>query len=971
MRKFYQLLLLVAVSMICSHQMCAQKTYKYEVSASDPMGVRIYTLDNGLKVYLSVNKEKPRVTAHIAVNTGHKNDPAETTGLAHYLEHLMFKGTKQFGTSDYEAERPYLDKITALYEEYRQLTDADARKAKYHEIDSISQLAAQYNIPNEYDKLMASIGGEGSNAYTWFDITCYTEDIPSNEVENWAKIQSDRFQNMVIRGFHTELEAVYEEKNISLSSDGEKAIDALMYKLFPSHSYGTQTTIGTQEHLKNPSIINIQNYFNKYYKPNNVAICMSGDIDPDQTILILDKYFSSWQPGNDTAHRTFPKQPVFTTPQDTAVVGIEQESVMLGWRFKGAADMQNDTLQLISKLLSNGKAGLIDLDLNQKMKILGGSATMLALKEYSAFILDGIPNEGQSLDEVKSLLLGEIIKLKNGDFDESLITAIVNNMKLRFNRQIEENRERVGMMVNAYINGQDWNDLVSQTTRISKISKEAVVRFANEYFTDGYVCVYKNMGEDTSIKKIDKPTITPIPSNRDKHSKFLDEIVSSEVEPIQPVFVDYQKDLTFATTKTKLPVIYKQNTENDIFTLIFLYEFGNEADNRYDVASNYLDLLGTDKLTNEDIQKKFYSLACNYNIRVGEEEITVSLTGLNENMPEALALLEDILKNAKVDKDTYNMYVDQIIKSREDAKKEQRNCFQALLNYGLYGKYNPITNKMSAEELKSTDPQSLLDLLKNLDQYKHTVIYFGPSSEKDVAKLMKEIHKTPKSLQNVPENKDYVYQQTPDNEIVIAPYDAKNIYMRKIHNEGRKWNADESAVKSVFNEYFGGGMNTIVFQELREARGLAYSASAFYVSPNKQREPEYVFENIISQNDKMMDCINVFNEITENLPQSEAAFNLAKQNLEKSIQSTRVTKLRLINSYLSAKKMGIDYDLNQKIYEALPYIQLQDIVDFEKTNIANKTWRYVILGDEKELDMEELSKVGNIKRVSIEEIFGE
>ena len=971
MRKFYQFLLLALMCMICSNQMYAQKTYKYEVADSDPMGVRIYTLDNGLKVYLSVNKEKPRVTAHIAVNTGHKNDPAETTGLAHYLEHLMFKGTKQFGTSDYDAERPYLEKITALYEEYRQLTDADARKAKYHEIDSISQLAAQYNIPNEYDKLMASIGGEGSNAYTWFDVTCYTEDIPSNEVENWAKIQSDRFQNMVIRGFHTELEAVYEEKNISLSSDGEKAVDALMYKLFPSHSYGTQTTIGTQEHLKNPSIINIRNYFDKYYKPNNVAICMSGDFDPDCTIGILDKYFGTWKPGNDIAHRTFPKQPVFTAPQDTAVVGIEQESVMLGWRFKGAADMQNDTLQLISQLLSNGKAGLIDLDLNQKMKILGGSAEMLALKEYSAFILDGIPNEGQSLDDVKSLLMGEIDKLKRGDFDESLITAIVNNMKLRFNRQIEENSGRVGMMVDAYINGQDWNDLVSQTTRISKISKEAVVRFANEYFTDGYVCVYKNMGEDTSIKKIDKPAITPIPSNRDKHSEFLDEIVSSEVEQIQPVFADYQKDLTFAKTKTNLPVIYKQNTENDIFTLVFLYEFGNEADTRYDVASNYIDLLGTDKLTNEDIQKKFYSLACHYNIHVGEENIRVSLTGLNENMPEALALLEDVLKNAKADKDTYNMYVEQIIKSREDAKKEQKNCFQALLGYGLYGKYNPITNHMRAEQLKSTDPQSLLDLLKNLSNYEHTVIYFGPSSEKDVAKLIAKIHKTPKSLQTVPANKDYVYQQTPENEIIIAPYEANNIYMRKIHNEGRRWNAEESAVKSVFNEYFGGGMNTIVFQELREARGLAYSASAFYVSPNKQRNPEYVFENIISQNDKMMDCINVFNDITENLPQSEAAFNLAKQNLEKSIQSTRVTKMRLVNSYLSAKKMGIDYDLNEKIYKALPDIQLQDIVDFEKANIANKTWRYIILGDEKELDMEGLQRVGNIKRVSIDEIFGE
>ena len=237
------------------------KDRNYERVGGDPMQTRIYTLDNGLKVYLSVNKEEPRIQAYIAVRTGSKNDPAETTGLAHYLEHLMFKGTKQFGTTDPEAEAPLLDEIEQRYEEYRTLTDEALRKQKYHEIDSVSQLAAKYFIPNEYDKLMAAIGSQGSNAFTSNDVTCYVEDIPSNEIENWAKVQADRFQNMVIRGFHTELEAVYEEYNIGLSNDGNKQYEAMLAKLFPTHPYGTQTTIGTQQHLKNPSITNIKNYF--------------------------------------------------------------------------------------------------------------------------------------------------------------------------------------------------------------------------------------------------------------------------------------------------------------------------------------------------------------------------------------------------------------------------------------------------------------------------------------------------------------------------------------------------------------------------------------------------------------------------------------------------------------------------------------------------------------------------------------
>lgn len=217
--------------------------YNYETVKGDPMQTRIYTLPNGLKIYLSVNKEQPRIQTYIAVRTGSRNDPAETTGLAHYLEHLMFKGTHQFGTSDYAKEKPYLDDIERRYEHYRTVTDPAQRRVLYHEIDSVSQIAAKYFIPNEYDKLMSSIGANGTNAYTSTDVTCYVENIPSNEVENWARIQGDRFQNMVIRGFHTELEAVYEEFNISLTNDTRKEFAAIGKLLFPTHPYGVPIVV--------------------------------------------------------------------------------------------------------------------------------------------------------------------------------------------------------------------------------------------------------------------------------------------------------------------------------------------------------------------------------------------------------------------------------------------------------------------------------------------------------------------------------------------------------------------------------------------------------------------------------------------------------------------------------------------------------------------------------------------------------
>ena len=943
---------------------------KYESVNGDPMQTRIYTLDNGLKVYLSVNKEEPRIQTYIAVRTGSKNDPAETTGLAHYLEHLMFKGTTQFGTTDPEAEAPLLDEIEQRYEEYRTITDEAVRRQKYHEIDSVSQLAAKYFIPNEYDKLMAAIGSEGSNAFTSNDVTCYIEDIPSNEVENWAKIQADRFQNMVIRGFHTELEAVYEEYNIGLSSDGNKQYEALLAKLFPTHPYGTQTTIGTQQHLKNPSITNIKNYFAKWYVPNNVAICMAGDFNPDKVLAIIEKYFGEWKPGEDVSQPTFPELEPLTAPVDTTVIGQEAENIWLGWRSEKASSLQNDTLELVDAILSNGRAGLLDLDLNQEMKVMEAGSEVEAMLDHGIFLLVGMPKEGQSLDEVKELLLGEINKLKCGDFDEELLLAALNNKKLNELRSLDHNQARTSKMLDAFINGIDWQQQVGQMDRLGKITKQDVVDFAKRFFTEGYVTVYKRQGEDTTQKKIDKPAITPIPTNRDLVSQFVKDIQEAKVDPIEPLFLDFKKDLSFFNTKNGLPVIYKQNTENGLFELQFRYEFGQEDDNRYDVAASYIDYLGTDKLSAAEVKQQFYKMACNYAISVNADAITIGLSGLAEYMPDALALLEDLLHNAKVDEDAYQQMVGLILKNRQDQKSEQRNCFTMLAQYGMYGEHNALRDNMTAQQLQETNPQELLDLLKNISQYEHQVLYYGPIAEEKLDGCLSDLHHTEKDLKPVPEGEPYKLQLATTPEILIAPYDAKNIYMRMYYNEGKETNIDEHATIEVFNEYFGGGMNGVVFQEMREARGLAYSASAYYLTPAKKGQPENFLTFIITQNDKMMDCINQFREIIDKMPENEAAFQIAKDALTKQIASRRTTKFGVIQAYISAKRQGFDFDLDKKIYEDLQGLSLNDIADFEKNYMAQKTGRYLILGNEKELDVAALSQIASIRRVSLEEIFG-
>ena len=332
--------------------------------------------------------------------------------------------------------------------------------------------------------------------------------------------------------------------------------------------------------------------------------------------------------------------------------------------------------------------------------------------------------------------------------------------------------------------------------------------------------------------------------------------------------------------------------------------------------------------------------------------------------------MENVLANAKPDKDAWDKYVQTELKGRRDSKLSQTSNFRALMQYGMYGQYNSIRNVPDSAALTQRDPKELTDMIAGLTKYEHGIRYYGPTDAKKLLSIINKEHNTQKKLTAKPENREYTAQLTPKNEIWLAPYKAKNIYMVQFNNSGRQWNPEREPLAEVFNEYFGGGMNTVVFQELRESRALAYSASAYYSTPSRKNHPEWSYTYIISQNDKMMDCINTFNGILDTVPQSEKAFELAKQSLEKRIASRRVTKGAIFNAYFQARRLGLDYDINEKIYNALPEIKLSDVVRFEQETMARQPRRYLILGDEENLDMDALRKIAPVKRVSTDEIFG-
>ena len=941
--------------------------YTYKYVTNDATKARFYTLKNGLTVILSPTKKDPRIQAYIAIKAGSKTDPSTNTGLAHYLEHMLFKGTDKYGTLDWAKEKVELDKIDALYEQFNKSKDSIERKEIYKKIDQTSGVASKYAIANEYDKMMSAMGAQGTNAFTSFEQTVYTDDVPSASLDKYLAVQAERFRNPVLRIFHTELEAVYEEKNRTLDNDGRKVSETLFSNLFQKHNYGLQTTIGTVEHLKNPSLIEIRKYFNKYYVPNNMGIILSGDFNPDEVIAKVDKAFSYMQPKPFDKY-TFQPEDAITAPIVKEIIGPDAENLTIGYRLPGNKDKDALLADLVGQILTNGRAGLLDLNLVKKQKLLRASAFTYSLIDYGILYLSAAPTSGQSLEDVKALVLNEIENLKKGNFDDQLITSIINNIKKNKIYETEKYGDRASVLMDAFTSELDWRDQVAYVNDLSKIKKEDIVAFANKYFGDNYVAVLKRKGESPATVKIEKPSITPVETNPDKQSAFVKTINEMPATAAKPVFLDYKKDIQ-KSKLGKAEVLYVPNKDNDIFRLSYRYKIGSLNDKKQGLASQYIQFLGTDKMTAEEISKAFYKIACSFNVSTGEEYTTVNIEGLQENFENAVKLYEEVVNNVKADDKALAALKARLNKARKDAKANKGAILQGLTSYALYGSENKFNNVLTNEELNAVTAQELVDRIKNLNNYEQTVIYYGPTPVYNVVSQLKTLHQVPANFAVAAPAKTFKQEVPAKNQVLFADYDMVQAETRWIRNT-ETYNPEKTTMVNVFNNYFGGGMGSLVFQTIRESKALAYSTYGYYVQPQKKDQDYYLLGYVGSQADKFNDATVAMNELLTKMPELPKNLELAKNQVKKDIQTERITQDGIIYNYLNAKNLGLTDDIRKKMYETVDKITMADVKKFHQNYFSGKPYTYAIVASEKRVSMDDMKKLGEVKKLSLEEIFG-
>ena len=941
-----------------------------KTSENDPIKVNTYMLKNGLKIFMSVNKNEPRIFTNIAVKAGSKQDPADTTGLAHYLEHMMFKGTHQIGSLNWDIERELLSQIADLYEKHRLETDPSVRSAYYASIDSLSNEAAKLVATNEYDKLVSSLGAKSTNAYTSNEQTVYVNDIPSNELEKWFKLESERFQMVVLRLFHTELETVYEEFNMGQDNDNRKVYQAMMASLFPTHPYGTQTTIGKGEHLKNPSHYNILNYFKNYYVANNMAIILSGDFEPEQVIAYTEKYFGSY-PMSEVPPFSFEEQMPIDSIVRQEVFGQQAEYVQLAWRIGGAKSGDSDIASLISAMLHNNQAGLIDLDLVQKQKVLEASTGMMNMTDYSGFVMSGKPREEQSLEDVEKLLLEQIQRLKNGDFPDWLISAVIKDYKYSQMKSFENNQSRVSSMTDAFVKGIKWEDYIERIDRMKNITKQQVQDFSNRFFTDNYVVVYKRTGVDKNVMKVEKPEITPVLLNRHDKSDFAQAFFTEESPRLKPEFIDFKKAIQTKKLSSGLTLDYIENGVNETFSLYYILEMGKNADKRLPLALNYLPFLGTNKYTAEELQQEFYKLGLSFDVFSNDERSFAVLSGLDESFTEGVKLFEHILKNVEGDEIPLKNMVADILSKRDNDKKDKRIILRnAMASYAKYGKISPFTDNVSKEELQNLQPADLVKAIKNLTTFDHRIFYYGTKKVEEVAEILNAEHIVQAKLNPTIPAKEYAELDTTENTVLFVHFPMVQTEVLMLSKGTPQYSMTENIQSTLYNNYFGSGLSSIVFQEIREARALAYSANVYYSSPLKHDRAHYLQAYVGTQSDKLQEAITAMHDIIEDMPMSETQIEHARISVLKTIESERITKANIYWTYRNNLERGIKNDMREEMYNVINNMTSHDLKAFQEAHVKGRHFTFLILGDKTKIDFDYLKSIGSLTELNMTDIFG-
>ena len=933
--------------------------------------VKEFKLSNGMTVWLNEDHSQPKVFGAVVVKAGAKDCP--NTGIAHYFEHIMFKGTDRIGTVDYQAEKPWLDSISVQYDLLSQTQD-DAERTKIQQhINELSLKAADYVIPNEFNRLISKYGGSNLNAGTGYDMTYYHNTFLPQFMEQWCWLNSERLITPVFRGFQGELENVYEEKNRASDNMANGAQEKIFAAVFKTQPYA-YPIIGSTENLKNPRLSDMEAFYKKYYVASNMGLILCGDITPDSTLTaLLEQTFGRVQTG-PVPERGYSPMPDIQEGEFCEVklpiplVGIE------ALVFKAPTDFEPDAdaLDLANSLLSNGKAGLIDSLMNEH-KVMLGAAMSLAFADAGGTAVIIIPKLLGKMKTAETRIMEQVQQVMDGNFSTEQMEALKQEMVMEAERNLETIGSRSELMVDVFSKGHSWQDVLDKINRIKQLTKDDVIAAAKKYYGAHHITLQKKYG--TSDKEtLKQPGYKPIsPKNMDAKSVFAQQLEQIPVKEATIRTVDFEKDVTTKKLNDHITLYYKENPVNDIFTFTLRYKDGTLHTPKLDMLASYLSQIGTDSLKKQQLEQAWQRIGTTMEVAKGDVNFSINLTGPDHQLKPALQLLAHFLRAAKGDDDALDEARDADKVDRKSFGKQKDDVLAPMIQRVAYGSKSKYLTQLSKKEIKALKSDELLALFRELQQYDCDLFYCGRQPVESVdmacqqtlplAQCTKPKADTFRPLQQYSEPTVFFYDVPKSRQNYVVSYDAINALPT----------ANERATMKLWDEYFGGGMSSVLFQNVREFRSLAYSTRGKSINTSLARhpnDPQAYATATGTQADKTLEAVATIDSLLRHLPMKEENLESARQSVLSDIQNDYPTFRGIAKYVANQYDNGYMADPNTETARLLPAITAQDIVQFHQQHVGNNKNRvWIIIGDKKTTDLKVLSRYGKIVELKKEDVY--
>lgn len=946
-------------------------SYQSQAEDLNALKVKEYRLENGLTVWLNEDHSQPKVFGAVVVKAGAKDCP--DTGIAHYFEHMMFKGTDRIGTLDYESEKVLLDSIAMKYDELAMTEDTAARARLQKEINELSIRSSEYVIPNEFNRLINRFGGSGLNAATSYDATIYFNTFSPQYMVQWAEINSERLINPVFRLFQSELETVYEEKNMYGDFIGGQVMDTLMARYFGPHPYA-YPIIGSTKNLKNPRLTEMHKFFEDYYVASNMALILSGDFDAQQVMPILEKAFSRIRSGNA------PKQEKVMLPpfngRETMKVKFPIPFIKaMGLGFRGVSANHEDqvALNIAVNLLNNANGtGYLD-KLMVEHKLMGALAINESMNEAGILAVAIMPKLLiQSYSSAEKMVWDEINRVKNGDFSDEMFNSLKLEQKRQYASSLENIDSRATVMMNLFSQGKSWNDYLNEVARIESITKEDVVRVAQKYFSNNYLCVTKSTGKYPK-DNLPKPAFSPVvPRNADASSSYAKQLEKIPEQQVAPRIIDFEKDVKTSKLTPLVTLYTTPNPLNDIFTLNISYGIGALEQPELMQLTNYLQLLGTESLSFEQFRSRLQSIGSTLAFDVTSDAFVMKVTGFDNHIDETMELVGDFIRHAKADDKKLRQIVDDAKVSEKAFFKSGDNVASALLEQVKYGDQSRYLRKLSLSQIKKLKGKDMLAIYDKVRSVQCDLHYCGTLPvEKVIGTIRQHLPLERTTIaSNSPYYRELKQYDRPTVFFIDMPDMAQSIVYGYVKGDPVDDKASRHASR-LFSVYFGGDMSSLMFQEIREFRSFAYRTSGRYQLPNHAHKGTAgSFTAMLStQSDKTLDALGVLDSLIREMPLKPERVEAVKQTLVNRINNDYPPFRNLSEKVASARMEGFDRDPAEEFLRDIATMDMQDISRFYREQISGRPVVYVIAGNRKHIDMKKLAEYGTIIKVKKKGIY--